>query len=219
VKLVQGHIAEVHDGQSRTGCSQCFLTRVLILGGELNIRSVKLGPPPVAANSEIPAPNLQNSKLNAVDAIEAAAANLNDAGNATINRPISTARAAPLSSPLALLNSPLAPPNSPPAPPAPSNTLPMMRLQLPLPLVQPPRPVTQYHHNQHRPCQCGKIMALDGLNLKTPDCRLGLPCQTSSGESTVQLRTTFFASVAIQDALCPDSTTSFSCSLQIKWKQ
>jgi hypothetical protein len=65
-KLVQGHVSEVH--------------------------SVKLGPPLSAANSEIPA---QNSEINAADATEAAAANLKDAVNATINPNVSTAPAAP----------------------------------------------------------------------------------------------------------------------------
>jgi hypothetical protein len=102
-KLVQGHVAEVHNGQSRTGRSQYFLTcnfDFLFGGGgvskkkELNIRSVKLGPPPVAANSNIPAQNLQNSQINAADAIEAAACNLNDAGDATINVNVPTTPAA-----------------------------------------------------------------------------------------------------------------------------
>ncbi len=102
-KLVQGHVAEVHNGQSRTGCSQYFLTcnfDFLFGGGgvskkkKLNIRSVKLGPPPVAANSNIPAQNLQNSQINAADAIEAAACNLNDAGDATINVSVPTTPAA-----------------------------------------------------------------------------------------------------------------------------
>jgi hypothetical protein len=54
--------------------------------------SIKLGPPLVAANSYVLA---QNSKINnAGDAIEAAAANLKNAGNATINPNILTAPAA-----------------------------------------------------------------------------------------------------------------------------
>ena len=90
-KLIQGHVAEVRNGQSRTGRSQCFLTCDSDFGEgfskrkKLSIRSVKLGPPPVAANSNIPAQNLQNSQINAADAIEAAACNLNETGDATIN--------------------------------------------------------------------------------------------------------------------------------------
>jgi hypothetical protein len=90
-KLVQGHVAEVHNGESRTGRSQCFLTCDFDFGlgvskrKKLNIRSVKSGPPPVAVNSEIPAQYSQNSQITAAYAIEAAAANFNDAGNATIN--------------------------------------------------------------------------------------------------------------------------------------
>ncbi len=52
---------------------------------ELNIRSVKSGPPSVATNSNIPAQNLPNSQINAADTIEAAACNLNETGDATIN--------------------------------------------------------------------------------------------------------------------------------------
>jgi hypothetical protein len=121
-KLVQGHVAEVHNGLSRTGRSQCCLTCDFDFGlgmwkrKKLDIRSVKSGPPPVAANSEIPA---QNSEINVADAIEAAVANLNDAGNATINRPVPAAPAAPSNSPPAPTNSPPAPTNSPLAP---SNT-------------------------------------------------------------------------------------------------
>ncbi len=97
-KLVQGHVSEVHNGLSRTGRSQCFLTCDFDFGlgvskrKKLSTRSVKSGPPPSAANSEIPA---QNSEINAVDATEAAAANLKDAVNATINPNVPTAPAAP----------------------------------------------------------------------------------------------------------------------------
>jgi hypothetical protein len=97
-KLVQGHVAEVQNGQSRTDRSQCFLTCDFDFGlgvskrKKLSTRSVKLGPPPSAANSEIPA---QNSEINAADATEAAATNLKDAVNATINPNVSTAPAAP----------------------------------------------------------------------------------------------------------------------------
>jgi hypothetical protein len=66
-KLVQGQ----HNGLSRTGRSQCFLTCDFDFGlgvserKKLNTRSVKSGPPPSAANSEILA---QNSEINAADA-------------------------------------------------------------------------------------------------------------------------------------------------------
>jgi hypothetical protein len=109
------HVAEVQNGQSATGRSHCILTCDFDFGEgfskrkKLNIRSVKSGPPLVAANSEIPVQNSQNSKINAADAIETAAANFNDTGNATINHSSATAPAAPS-------NSPLAPSNSPPAP-------------------------------------------------------------------------------------------------------
>ena len=135
-KLVQGHVAEVHNGLSRTGRSQCFLTCDFDFGlcvskrKKLNIRSVKWGPPPVAANSEIPAQNPQNSEINAADAIEAAATNLNVAGNATINRPVPTAPAAPSNLPPAPSNSLPAPSNSPPAP---SNTTHDASVRLPTP--------------------------------------------------------------------------------------
>jgi hypothetical protein len=101
-KLVQGHVVEVHNGLSRTGRSQCFLTCDFDFGlgvskrKKLNIRSVKLGPPPVAANSDIPA---QNSEVDPTYAIEAAAANLNNTDNTTINQNIPTTPAAPLNSP------------------------------------------------------------------------------------------------------------------------
>jgi hypothetical protein len=97
-KLVQGHVSKVHNGLSRTGRSQCFHTCDFDIGlgvskrKKLDTRSVKSGPPPSAANSEIPA---QNSEINAVDATEAAAANLKDAVNATINPNVPTAPAAP----------------------------------------------------------------------------------------------------------------------------
>jgi hypothetical protein len=100
-KLVQGQAGEVHNGQSRTGRSQCFLTCDFDFGlgvskrKKLNTWSVKLGPPPSAANSEIPAPNSQNSEIKAADATEAAAANLKDAVNATINPNVPTAPEAP----------------------------------------------------------------------------------------------------------------------------
>jgi hypothetical protein len=49
---LQGQVAEVHNGQNRTGCSQFFLTCDFDWGGskrkKLNIWSIKLGPPPVA---------------------------------------------------------------------------------------------------------------------------------------------------------------------------
>jgi hypothetical protein len=98
MKLVKGHVSEVHNGLSRTGCNQCFLTCDFDFGlgvsktKKLDTRSVKLGLPPSAANSEIPA---QNSEINAVDATEVAAANLKDAVNATINPNVPTAPAAP----------------------------------------------------------------------------------------------------------------------------
>jgi hypothetical protein len=100
-KLVQGHVAQVHDGLSRTGRSQCFLTcdfdfRLGVSKWKkLSTRSVKPGPPPTAANSEIPAQNSQNSESKAADATEAAAANLKDAVNAIINPNVPTAPAAP----------------------------------------------------------------------------------------------------------------------------
>ncbi len=100
-KLVQGHVAEVQNGQSRTDRSQCFLTCDFDFGlgvskrKKLSTRSVKPGPPPTAANSEIPAQNSQNSEIKAADATEAAAANLKDAVNATINPNVPTAPAAP----------------------------------------------------------------------------------------------------------------------------
>jgi hypothetical protein len=80
-KLVQELIAEVHNAHSRTGRSQCFLTCDFAFGlgilksKSLNIRSIKLGLPPVAANSDILAQTPPNSESNAADAIEAAAAN------------------------------------------------------------------------------------------------------------------------------------------------
>jgi hypothetical protein len=113
-KLVQGHVAEVQNGQSATGRSQCFDTSDFDFGEgvlemkKLYIRSVKLGPPLVAANSDVLVKNPQNSESNAANAIEAAAASLNNAGNTTINRPSPIAPAAPS-------NSPLTPSNSPPA--------------------------------------------------------------------------------------------------------
>jgi hypothetical protein len=100
-KLVQGQLGEVHNGQSRTGRSQCFLTCDFDFGlgmskrKKLNTRSVKSGPPPSAANSEIPAPNSQNSEIKASDTTEAAAANLKDAVNATINPNVPAAPEAP----------------------------------------------------------------------------------------------------------------------------
>jgi hypothetical protein len=97
-KPVQGQVDEFHNGQSRTGRSQCFLTGDFDFGlgvskrKKLSTRSVKLGPPLSAATSEIPA---QNSEINATDATEAAAANLKDAVNATINPNVPTAPAVP----------------------------------------------------------------------------------------------------------------------------
>ncbi len=103
-KLVQGHVAEVQNGQSATGRSLCFLTCDFDFGEgiskrkKLNIRSVKSGPPPVAVNLDIPAQNPPNSEINAADAIEAATANSNDAGNPTINLNVLTIPAAPSNS-------------------------------------------------------------------------------------------------------------------------
>jgi hypothetical protein len=120
-KLIQGHVAEVHNGLSWTGCSQCFLTCDFHFGlgvskrKKLNIRSVKSGPPTVAANSEISAPNPQNVEINTAKAIDAAAANLNNATNTTMNRPVPTAPAAPSNLPPAPSNSLQAPSNPPPA--------------------------------------------------------------------------------------------------------
>jgi hypothetical protein len=60
-------------------------------------------------NSDIQAQNLQNSEINNTDAIEAAAANFNNAGKTTITPNVPTTPGAPS-------NSPAAPSNLPPAP-------------------------------------------------------------------------------------------------------
>jgi hypothetical protein len=61
----------------------------------LNIRSIKLVRPSLAVNSNIQAQNLQISEINAADAIEVAATNLNDADDATINANVPTKPATP----------------------------------------------------------------------------------------------------------------------------
>jgi hypothetical protein len=163
--VVHGHVAEVQNGQSRTGCSQCFLIFDFHFGGsvlkrkKLNIRTIKLVPPPVAAKFPYSAQNPQNSKIKTVDAVEAGVANLNGAGIATIKQNV-------LAAPAAL--------------PAPPNTtydgsLSLRNLQLlaqlqrSLPLEQPTQPFAQHHHSQHQPCQCFKTMARNCTNRKTPN--------------------------------------------------
>jgi hypothetical protein len=108
-KLIQGHVTKVHNGQSRTGRSQCSLTPVtLIWGGAFEKEKAqhpvhKIGSASVGCEFGYSGPNPKNSEFNTVDAIEAAATNSNNAGK---NTP-----AAPLNSPPALSNSPPAPLN------------------------------------------------------------------------------------------------------------
>jgi hypothetical protein len=101
-KLVLRQLVEVHNGQSRTGHSQCLLTCDFdFWGGGVSKRkkklinpSIKLGPPPAAANSMIQPQNLQKSEINAAGAIEAATTNLNRSGDTTINANLLTTSAA-----------------------------------------------------------------------------------------------------------------------------
>jgi hypothetical protein len=148
------------------------------------------------ANLILQSQNLQNTEINAADAIEAATGNLNNAGDATIKVNL---LATHLQHPPSTLNS--------------STTTTTFDALL----RQPPG---AYNHSSHHwnkpptvnptsPPQALDLPVLENLghnsiNWKTQDCLLGLPCQTTSGEEfTVRLQTKRFALVAIQAACCP----------------